>query len=182
VLLRSDDPVEVRAGWSILRAKWEAATARAVAVGVDASIAGEWSHAETLRHLVFATDAWFRRPVLGDTCHFWWGDLPHSELPPEGVAALGLDRDRVPTWAQTEAARAAQLDLLSGYLAAATAEELRRPCAPPANDTEYPPASEWEGRSAARCLRVVFLEEWHHLRYALRDLAALEAPPGARGR
>jgi hypothetical protein len=30
------------------------------------SVAGEWSFTETLRHLVFATDAWVRRAVLGD--------------------------------------------------------------------------------------------------------------------
>jgi hypothetical protein len=30
------------------------------------SVGGEWSFIETLRHLVFATDAWIRRAILGD--------------------------------------------------------------------------------------------------------------------
>ena len=30
------------------------------------SVDGEWSFIETLRHLVFATDAWVRRAMLGD--------------------------------------------------------------------------------------------------------------------
>jgi DinB superfamily len=30
------------------------------------SVGGEWSFIETLRHLVFATDSWIRRAILGD--------------------------------------------------------------------------------------------------------------------
>ena len=30
------------------------------------SVDGEWSFIETLRHLVFATDCWIRRAILGD--------------------------------------------------------------------------------------------------------------------
>src|SRR5690606_2388457 len=33
--------------------------------GVDVSVDGEWSFAQTLRHLVLATDAWLGRAVLG---------------------------------------------------------------------------------------------------------------------
>ena len=32
---------------------------------VDVSVAGEWSFAQTLRHLVLATDMWLGRGILG---------------------------------------------------------------------------------------------------------------------
>ena len=31
---------------------------------VDVSVGGEWSFAQTLRHLVLATDTWLRRAIL----------------------------------------------------------------------------------------------------------------------
>jgi hypothetical protein len=50
----------------------------------------EWSFTETLRHLVFATDAWVRRAVLGDPST--WHPLG---LPWDGAPELpGIPRDR----------------------------------------------------------------------------------------
>ena len=51
---------------------------------------GECSFIETLRHLVFATDAWVRRAVLGDPSPWDPLDLPHDEMPDE----LSVPRDR----------------------------------------------------------------------------------------
>ncbi len=67
-LLRSTDPADLREGWRRLRADWDATLARlrALPPGTErVRVNGEWSTIETLRHLVFAVDAWFRRGVLG---------------------------------------------------------------------------------------------------------------------
>ena len=68
LLIRSDDPAELQEGWRQLRGDWAATVERVRSmprgsehVGVD----GEWSMVQTLRHLVFVHDSWFRRCVLG---------------------------------------------------------------------------------------------------------------------
>ena len=45
------------------------------------SVDGEWSFTETLRHLVYATDAWVRRAILGDPAPWDPLDLPWDEMP-----------------------------------------------------------------------------------------------------
>src|SRR5215204_4221001 len=64
---RADDPEGLRAAWAVLRSTWAATLDRAAAMPagtVDVSVDGEWSFAQTLRHLVLATDTWLRRAVL----------------------------------------------------------------------------------------------------------------------
>src|SRR5215213_7966689 len=64
ILLRSDDPAELREGWSRLRDDWAATYARLEASpdGTEHQrVDDEWSAVETLRHLVFVHDTWFRR-------------------------------------------------------------------------------------------------------------------------
>ncbi len=54
-------------GVAILERAWESALERVAAMrsdAVDVSVAGEWSFAQTLRHLVLATDMWLGRAVL----------------------------------------------------------------------------------------------------------------------
>lgn len=56
--------------WADVSQQWEATTRRARRLPPGAAyerVDGEWSFVETLRHLVFATDGWIRRAVLGDT-------------------------------------------------------------------------------------------------------------------
>jgi hypothetical protein len=54
------------------------------------SVGGEWSFIETLRHLVFATDSWIRRAILGDPSPWDPLDLPWDEMPD----TPGMPRDR----------------------------------------------------------------------------------------
>ena len=47
------------------------------------SVDGEWSFIETLRHLLFATDTWIRRAILGvpapwDPLGLPWGEMPDT--------------------------------------------------------------------------------------------------------
>ena len=67
VLIRSDDPADLRAAGRQLRADW-AATDRAdrATPGTEhRSVNDEWSAVQTMRHLVFVHDSWFRRCCLG---------------------------------------------------------------------------------------------------------------------
>ena len=79
LLVRSDDPDDLRRAARQLRADWAATVARMrQAPGVEhASVNDEWSAVQTLRHLVFVHDSWFRRCCLGSTEAFTSMGLGH---------------------------------------------------------------------------------------------------------
>ncbi|HYO20178.1 MAG TPA: DinB family protein, partial [Dermatophilaceae bacterium] len=63
----AQDPAGLAAAWAALERMWRATLERALAMPpgtLDASVAGEWSFAQTLRHLVMATDTWLGRAIL----------------------------------------------------------------------------------------------------------------------
>ena len=65
---RAQSPAGLRAAWTLSEQAWDAAIAQAAALpegSVEIKIDHEWSFAETLRHLVHATDLWLGRSVLG---------------------------------------------------------------------------------------------------------------------
>ena len=83
-LMRSADPADLRKAERHLRANWAATVARlrGTAQGLENQrVGGEWSAVETLRHLVFVHDSWFRRSCLGS---------------PQPFTAIGLASDFVP--------------------------------------------------------------------------------------
>jgi hypothetical protein len=49
---------------------------------------------ETQRHLVFATDAWVRRAILGDPTPWHPLNLPHDEMPDEPSVPVTAPRAR----------------------------------------------------------------------------------------
>ena len=51
----------------------------------------EWSFAQTLRHLVFITDAWASRTVLDEEVPYHPLGLPQSWYPPSDAAAVGIE-------------------------------------------------------------------------------------------
>ena len=66
---RAADPDGLRAAWAALERTWAATLERVAAMPagtVDVSVDGEWSFAQTLRHLVLATDMWLGRAILRD--------------------------------------------------------------------------------------------------------------------
>src|SRR6266496_97654 len=82
-----------REAWDILERLWQRTIERARGLPPDLlheRVEGEWSFIETLRHLVFATDAWVRRAILGEPSPWDPLDLPHDEMPSEP----GVPRDR----------------------------------------------------------------------------------------
>ena len=67
--IRPADAGGFREAWDRLERLWQPTVARArgLAPGLlHERVEDEWSFIETLRHLVFATDAWVRRAMLGE--------------------------------------------------------------------------------------------------------------------
>jgi DinB superfamily len=152
---------------------WSAAVARVEALpgpARDERVDGEWSFAETLRHLVFITDSWASRTILDEELPYHRIGLPQTAYAAADAAALGIDLSAEPTWSEVLAARADRLAVLAGILNGLTDADLGRPCTrPPA------PGYPGEARAVAECLAVVLEEEIEHYRFATRDLSVLEA-------
>jgi len=81
--MRPTDPAGFREAWDILERRWAETVERARRLDPELlheRVDGEWSFIETLRHLVFATDAWIRRALLGDPSPWSPLDLPHEDM------------------------------------------------------------------------------------------------------
>lgn len=168
-LRRADSPAALAVAWAAVEAAWADAVARAEAMppgAVDVSVAGEWSFAQTLRHLVMATDTWLRRAIQQVAEPYHPIGQPNAEYAADGhdpsVFSL-ID----PTWEQVLAVRAERMAMVRDVIAMSTPEAL---AAPRAN----PWAPEYE-ESVLSCLHTILEEEWEHLRYAVRDLEAVAA-------
>src|SRR3954452_10836102 len=167
LLIRSDDPVDLRRAHAELRANWAATVERMWATpGIEhRSVNDEWSAVQTLRHLVFVHDSWFRRCVLGRTDLFTpMGIGPTVEPYRE---AHGLDLSLEPTLDEVVSVRDAQADELEEWLGEVTPEALQ-PQAPVPDDDVWPPYA--RGRTVRQCLGTVLNESFEHHRFCVRDL------------
>lgn len=173
VKLRPTDAAGCREAWQVVESMWAPTMARAQALP-DAdqhrSVDGEYSFAQTLRHLVFATDAWFGRALLGREHAFHPLGLPASFI--TDGAAFGIDEAAEPTYAEVVAVRNDRLAGVRDYLATVTDDELTRTRRAD-SDVGWPPP---EQRTALACLMVILDEEWAHHQFAVRDLDRLAAP------
>jgi hypothetical protein len=131
--------------------------------GVD----DEWSFIETLRHLCYATDAWVNRVYLGDPDPWSSLDLPFTSMRDWYWA---YDTDIRPSLDEVLALRADRQAKVRRVLAELTDERLGEETVP-VEGKGWPPADRYP---VAEVLGVVVNEEWHHRRYAERDLAVLE--------
>lgn len=158
--------------WRAVEELWAQTSAdagRLPAGALDRRVDGEWSLVETLRHLVFATDAWVGRAVLGrDAPYHPWG-LPSEGFPPELAASLGLDLGAAPTYEEVARVRADRAALVRAVLAGLDDAALARVAGAPS------PAHPEQERTVGTCLRVLLEEEIEHRRYVVRDLAVLRA-------
>ena len=85
---------DFRAMWDTIERLWAQATERAgrlPAAALTQQVNEEWSFAQTLRHLVFITDAWASRTVLDEEMPYHPIGLPQSWYPAADAAGLGID-------------------------------------------------------------------------------------------
>jgi hypothetical protein len=168
-LRRAEDPDGIRAAWAALEAGWDAAIVRAATLPegtVDASVDGEWSFAQTLRHVVFAIDAWLGRAVLRIDQPFH----PLGQTIPESVedgVDLSLFVTGPPAYDDVLQAFADRTAMVRGFVDDVTAAQLDE-------ERANPWASDY-AETVRACLGTILEEGWEHLRYALRDLDTLAA-------
>ena len=168
-VLRAEDVDALRKGWAGLEAMWAPTMDRVAALPPgteDISVAGEWTFAETLRHLVFATDAWLGEAVLGRPDPYHPIGVPYSGW--RDKAADVLDLDAAPPYDEVVQIRAQRVGMMRQALARLTDVRL-------GEEVECPRFSVVRRLPVSACLWIVAKEEWHHHRYALRDLDAIEA-------
>lgn len=164
---RAEEPAGLRAAWAALERTWAGTLERVAAMPsgtVDVSVDGEWSFAQTLRHLVMATDTWLGRAILEIESPFHPLGQPNAEYETDGNDMSVFDAG-TPSYPDVLEARAGRVAMVRDFLATVTPEELaatrRNPHAP-----EHP-------ETVLSCLHTILEEEWEHHRYAVRDLDAM---------
>lgn len=170
---RAEDPDGLRKNWAALERTWAATLERVDQMPegtVDASVEGEWSFAQTLRHLVLATDAWLRGAILGIGQPFHPIGQPFAEYEMDGFD-ISIFTASKPSYAEVLDVRAGHVAMVRDYLATVTTEVL--------DETRPNPWAPEHDVAVSACLRVILNEEWEHHRYAVRDLDALETYAGA---
>lgn len=177
--MRPTDPAGFREAWDVLERLWGQTVARARRFDPELlheSVDDEWSFIETLRHLVFATDAWVRRAILGDPSPWDPLGLPWDEMP-DMPGVIPRDREARPSLDTVLELRADRMATVRQVIESLTDESL-------AGHTKPVDAPGWpEPRSfpVRECLSVVLIEEWEHRLYAERDLDKLEVVSGMSG-
>jgi hypothetical protein len=168
---RAADPDGLRAAWVALERTWSATLERAATMPagtVDVPVGGEWSFAQTLRHLVLATDMWLGRVILEIKQPFHPIGLLCASTGEAGMD-MSVFTTVTPPYAEVLEVRAGRIAMVRDFLATITPEVLAAPRKNP-----HDPERQETTRS---CLHVILNEEWEHLRYAVRDLDAIEAEP-----
>ena len=170
--MRPADPAGFREAWDVVERLWGQTVERARGLDPELlheSVDGEWSFIETLRHLVFATDAWIRRAILGDPAPWDPLDLPWDEMPD----TPGIPRDRAvrPSLDAVLELRRDRMSTVRQVIEALTDESLDGHTEP----VEGPGWPQPRSYPVRECLLIILNEEWEHRLYAERDLNALEA-------
>ena len=164
---------DVRAMWDTIERLWTEAVERAgrlPAAALAEQVDEEWSFGQTLRHLVFITDAWASRTVLDEPMPYQPLGLPQSWYPAADAAALGIDLTAQPSYAEILAARADRMAVMRRIVAGLTDEGMGRLC-----QRSPAPGYPDEEHTVIDCISVVMDEEIEHYRFAVRDLAVLES-------
>jgi hypothetical protein len=163
------DPDSLRAAWAMLERTWAATIERVAAMPagtVDVRVGGEWSFAQTLRHLVFATDVWLGQAILQIEQPFHPLGQPDAAAEPSGLD-MSVFATATPSYAEVLGARADRVAMVRDFLATVPPDVL-------ASARTNPWEPEHKATTLA-CLHVILDEEWEHHRYAVRDLDAIEA-------
>jgi DinB superfamily len=164
---------DYRAMWATIENLWSQTVARAGRLpgpALHQRVDDEWSFVETLRHLVMATDKWAGHMILGQPAPYHRLGLPDTASSSADAVALGIDQSADPSLAEVLAVRATRMAMVRGITDGLTDENLEREC-PRLPGPGYPDKT----YTAGHCLTVIMREECEHRRYAVRDLAVLEA-------
>ena len=170
---RATDPDGLRAAWASLERTWAATLERVAAMPagtVDVSVGGEWSFAQTLRHLVLATDVWLRRAILGIEQPFHPIGQADAGAKDDGLD-MSIFTTVTPSYTEVLEVRAGRVAMVRDFLATVAADELAA--------TRTNPWNPGHPETTLSCLHVILEEEWEHHRYAVRDLDAIEAKSDA---
>jgi hypothetical protein len=166
---RAKDPDGLRAAWATLERTWAATLERVAAMPagtVDVSVDGEWSFAQTLRHLIMATDTWLGRAILEIEQPFHPIGQPYADYETDGHD-MSIFTTVPPSYTDVLEVRAGRVAMVRDFLASVTPDDLaatrKNPWAPDNPET------------ILSCLHTILDEEWEHHRYAVRDLDAIEA-------
>jgi hypothetical protein len=174
--MRPTDAAGFREAWDVVERLWAGTVERARGFTPDQlheSVGGEWSFIQTLRHLVFATESWVHRMILGDPSPWHPLSLPWDEM--RETPGVPRDREARPSLDEVLELRRDRMATVRRVVDELTDESL-------AADTKPVDAPGWPPPQAVpvhECLSIVLNEEWEHRLYAERDLTALEAQPRA---
>jgi len=170
--LRPTDAEGFREAWAVIEELWAGTVNRARELDpslLHERVAGEWSFIETLRHLVFATDGWIRRAMLGDPSPWDPLDLPWDEMPE--TAGIPRDREARPTLDEVLTLRADRMATVRSVVGDLTDEQLAGSTVP-VPDPGWPRPKSYPVREV---LATILNEEWWHRQFAERDLDALDS-------
>lgn len=171
VKMRPTDPAGFREAWDIVERLWNGTVERARGFSPDLlhrSVDDEWSFIETLRHLVFATDAWVRRAILGDPSPWDPLDLPWDEM--DDTPGIPREREIRPSLDEVLTLRRDRMTTVRAVVDSLTDESLAAHTEP-VEGASWPPPESFPVRE---CLLTVLNEEWCHRQYAERDLDLLK--------
>ena len=171
-MMRPTDLAGFHQAWDVLERLWGETVARARRLDPELlheSVDGEWSFTETLRHLVFATDCWIRRAILGDPAPWDALALPWDGMP--DTPGVPRDREARPPLDEVLRLRQDRRSTVRAVLDGLTEESLDGHTTP----VEGPGWPEPRSYPVRECLLCILNEEWEHRLYAERDLGILEA-------
>jgi hypothetical protein len=169
---RAGDPDGLRAAWAALERTWADTLQRVAAMPAgtaDVSVDGEWSFAQTLRHLVLATDMWLGGAILEIEQPFH--PLGLTDVSAEdGRLDMSVFTTITSSYDDVLEARASRVAMVHDFIATVTPAELAA--------TRRNPHDPEHAETTLSCLHTILEEEWEHHRYAVRDLDAIEAKSG----
>jgi hypothetical protein len=121
---RAGDPDGLRTAWATLERTWAATLERVAAMPagtVDVSVDGEWSFAQTLRHLVLATDAWLGRSILEIEQPFHPIGQTDASFETDGHD-MSIFTTVAPSYAEVLEVRAGRVAIVRDFLATVTSD------------------------------------------------------------
>ena len=147
------DPDGLRAAWAALEHTWAGTLQRVAAMPVgtvDVSVDGEWTFAQTLRHLVLATDMWLGGAVLEVEQPFHPLGLADASAE-DGGLDTSVFTTVTPSYDDVLEARAGRVAMVRDSIATVTPDELAATRRNP-HDPEY-------AETTLSCLHTILEEE-----------------------